>query len=217
MNYKTLAVLMVLLFATEAQAGSTKLSTNVVPTPPDCSIAASQCLNSGAFCLTDNTECQLASVSPHSSVSLTSKLSLKGSFSLVRDNAGVLVNTGLVGAADNYVVQIGLQTCTVDATEIPYCTANHDVYVKLALSKGKGSFKIDLRPVFPDLQVPQTPPIPPIALRINHVALITPRAGGNCLGTNSPADILTRLNDGTCNDGIGILGVGGVAVQPVSP
>ena len=180
---------------------------NVVPTPPDCFIAGSVCLNSGAGCFTENAECALAGVTPASSVSLTSKLQLKGSFKSVFDNAGLAVNTGLVGAADNYVVQIGLQTCTVDASEIPYCSANQDVYVKLALSKGKGSFKLDLTPVFPGL-------LAGTALRINHVALITPRAGGNCLGTNSGPDLLARLNDTTCNDGIGILGVGGIASQP---
>jgi hypothetical protein len=51
------------------------------------------------------------------------------------------------------------------------------------------------------------------AFRVNHVALITPRSGGSCLGTNSTADLTARVNDGTCNDGIGILGVGGVVLQ----
>jgi hypothetical protein len=209
MNHKLLVVLVVLLSATHAQAGS-KLSMTVVPTPPDCFIAGSFCLNSGASCFTDNSECALAGVSAKSTVSLSGKLLLKGSFKEVRDTTGALVNTGLVGAADNYVVQIGLQTCTVDASEMPYCgMVNQDVYVKLALSKGKGSFKLDLNPVFP--AIPNFPAGTP--LRINHVALITPRAGGNCLGTNSGADLLARLNDATCNDGIGILGVGGIATQ----
>ena len=51
------------------------------------------------------------------------------------------------------------------------------------------------------------------AFRVNQVALITPRGVGKCLGTNSTADITRRLNDGTCNDGTGILGVGGVSMQ----
>ncbi len=208
MNHKLLVVLVVLLSATAAQAGS-KLSMNVVPTPPDCAIGPMVCLNSGVSCFSgDNAECAFAGVSPSSSVSLTSKLQLKGSFKNVLDSAGLAVNTGLVGAVDNYVVQIGLQTCTVDNVEIPYCgVVSQDVYVKLALSKGKGSFKLDLTPVFPGFLV-GTP------LRINHVALITPRAGGNCLGANSGPDLLLRLNDTTCNDGVGILGVGGIATQP---
>jgi hypothetical protein len=207
MNHKALVILVTLVSAMTAQAG-TKLSMNVVPTPPDCFVGGSVCLNSGASCLFDNTECQLAGVSPSSTVSLTSKLQLKGSFKNVFDNAGLPVTTGLVGAADNYVVQIGLETCTVDNSEIPYCgVANQDVYVKLVLTKGKGSFKLDLHPVFPGF-LAGTP------LRINHVALITPRSGGNCLGDNSGPALLTRLNDATCNDGVGILGVGGIATQP---
>jgi hypothetical protein len=210
MNKLTLALLVVLVAAASEVSAGTKLSMNVAPTPPDCFIAGSFCLNSGASCFTDNSECALASVSPSSSVLLTSKLQLKGSFKGVLDNAGLPVNTGLVGAADNYVVQIGLQTCTVDNSEMPYCgMVNQDVYVKLALTKGKGSFKLDLSPVFPLLTFPAGTP-----LRINHVALITPRAGGNCLGTNSGPDLLARLNDATCNDGIGILGVGGIQIQP---
>ena len=55
--------------------------------------------------------------------------------------------------------------------------------------------------------------LPGTAFRVNHVALITPRSGGNCLGTNFAGDITARLNDGTCNDGIGILGVGGIVLQ----
>jgi len=94
----------------------------------------------------------------------------------------------------------------VDAGEIPYCSANHDVYVKVVLTAGKGKLKIDLNPVL------GTPAVG-TAFRVNHVALITPRSGGNCLGTNSTTDLTTRVNDGTCNDGTGILGVGGVIVQ----
>jgi hypothetical protein len=196
-----------LLSATAAHAG-TKLSMNVVPTPPDCATGPGVCLNSGVSCFADNSECMLAGVSPGSNVSLTSKLQLKGTFKNVLDNAGLPVNTGLAGAVDNYIVQIGLQTCTVDVIEMPYCgLVNQDVYVKLVLSKGKGSFKLDLHPVFPGF-LAGTP------LRINHVALITPRSGGNCLGDNSGPALLARLNDATCNDGVGILGVGGIATQP---
>jgi len=83
----------------------------------------------------------------------------------------------------------------------------HDVYVKVVLTAGKGTVRVDLRPVFIGSFSPGT------AFRVNHVALITPRAGGNCLGTNSTVDLTARLNDGTCNDGIGILGVGGVALR----
>jgi hypothetical protein len=210
MNKLTLVSLVAMVAAASGASAGTKLQTNVAPTPPDCFIAGSFCLNSGASCSIDNSECALASVSPRSSVSLTGKLQLKGSFRDVRDNLGALVTTGVVGSADNYVVQIGLQSCTVDNSEMPYCgVVNQDVFVKLALTKGKGSFKLDLRPVFPLLTFTEGTP-----LRINHVALITPRAGGNCLGTNSGTDLLARLNDATCNDGIGILGVGGIQIQP---
>ena len=190
-------VLSVLVATTPVLAGS-KLQMNIVPTPPDCSVSAGgACLNSGASCgdIGGNTDCVAVGVSPKSKMSVNGKLLLKASLKEVVDNSGAPVTTGAEGAADNYVLQVGLQTCTVDAGEIPYCSANHDVYVK-----------IDLNPVL------GTPAVG-TAFRVNHVALITPRSGGNCLGTNSTTDLTTRVNDGTCNDGTGILGVGGVIVQ----
>lgn len=78
--------------------------------------------------------------------------------------------------------------------------------MKVVLAGGKGKIKVDLKPVFSGFTAGA-------AFRVNHVALITPRGGGSCLGTNSTADLTARLNDGSCNDGIGILGVGGIAIQ----
>jgi len=194
------------LCAAAPAVGGTKLSMNFVSSPPDCAVGPSVCLNSGAGCSFDNSECALAGVSSKSKVSLDGKLALKASFKDVKDNAGLLVTTGPVGAVDNYVLQAGLQTCTVDVIEIPYCSADQNVYVKVVLSEGKGSVSVDLKPVFPSFASGS-------AFRVNHVALITPRGGGSCLGTNATLDLATRLNDSTCNDGVGILGVGGVALQ----
>jgi hypothetical protein len=200
-------VLAFALLASPALAGS-KLQLNIIPSPPDCFGGLGQCLNSGAGCsdVLGNTDCVPVGVSPKSKISLDGKMALKGVLQGVVDNGGTLVTTGVEGAADNYVLQIGLQTCTPDVGEIPYCTALQDVYVKVVLKTGKGKLKVDLKPVFGAYTAGA-------ALRVNHVALITPRAGGNCLGTNTPADLSARLNDGTCNDGIGILGVGGIALQ----
>lgn len=201
-------VLLGLLVAAPAFAGS-KLQLNIVPTPPDCSAAAGgACLNSGVGCgdIAGNTDCVAVGVSAKSKVALDGKLALKGTMQGVVDNSGALVTTGPVGAADNYVLEMALQTCTVDAGEIPYCTAAQTVYVKVVLKAGKGSIKVDLKPVFPAAAAGT-------AFRVSHVALITPRSGGNCLGTNSTADLTARLNDATCDDGVGILGVGGIAVQ----
>jgi hypothetical protein len=195
------------LLASPAFAG-TKLQLNIIPTPPDCFGGLGQCLNSAAGCgdIIGNTDCVAVGVSAKSKVALDGKLVLKGTLQGVVDNGGTVVTTGAEGAVDNYVLQVGLQTCTPDVGEIPYCTAAQDVYVKVVLVNGKGKIKVDLKPVFGGFTAGA-------AFRVNHVALITPRSGGNCLGTNSTADLTTRLNDGTCNDGIGILGVGGIAVQ----
>ena len=192
--------------AVPAFAG-TKFQMNIIPSPPDCSITGT-CLNSGAACadIGGNTDCVPAGVSSKSKVSLNGKLALKATLKGVVDNTGAVVTTGAEGSLDNYVLQVGLQTCTPDVVEIPYCSAAHDVYLKVVLKKGKGTLKIDLKPVFPGFTVGT-------ALRVNHIALISPRTVGNCLGTNSTADITTRLNDATCNDGTGIVGVGGVAVE----
>src|SRR5262249_32651041 len=203
-----LAVATMLSAGTSVFAGG-KMQLNIVPTPADCSAAAGgACLNTGASCgdIGGNTDCIAAGVSAKSKVSLDGNLVLKASLAGVVDNSGAAVTTGAEGAADNYVLQMGLQTCTVDAGEIPYCSANHDVYIKVVLVAGKGKIKLDLAPV---LGTPSTG----IAFRVNHVALISPRSGGNCLGTNSTTDLTTRVNDSTCNDGVGIVGVGGVVVQ----
>ena len=197
----------VLLVASPAVAGS-KLQLNVVPTPPDCFGGLGVCLNSGAGCgdIIGNTDCVAVGVSAKSKVALDGKLVLKGTLLGVVDNGGASVTTGPEGAVDNYVLQVGLQTCTPDVGEVPYCNTPQDVYAKVVLKGGKGTLKLDLKPVFPGFGSGTS-------FRVNHVALITPRSGGNCLGTNSTADLTTRLNDGTCNDGVGILGVGGIAVQ----
>lgn len=202
-----LSILFVLCTIGPAFAGS-KLQMNILPSPPDC-FSGGACLNSGASCadVVGNSDCVAIGVSSKSKVSLDGKLKLKGTLQGVVDNAGALVTTGPEGAVDNYVFQMGLQTCTQDVIEIPYCSAVHDVYVKVVLQAGKGKINVDLKPVFSGSFLPGT------AFRVNHVALITPRGGGNCLGTNSTVDITARLNDATCNDGIGILGVGGVVLQ----
>jgi hypothetical protein len=196
-----------LLFGATPVLAGTKIQLNIIPSPPDCYIGGA-CLNSGASCFDvgGNSDCVVVGVSPKSKVSLDGKLQLKATLQGVVDNGGVLVTTGVEGAIDNYVLQMGLQTCTQDAAEVPYCTAIHDVYAKVVLENGKGKVKIDLKPVFPGYVVGT-------AFRVNHVALITPRGIGNCLGTNSTANLMARLNDATCNDGVGILGVGGVALQ----
>lgn len=206
MRARILSLALVLL-ASPALAG-TKLQFNVVPTPPDCFGGLGVCLNSGAGCgdIIGNSDCVAVGVSPKSKVSLDGKFILKGTLQGVVDNGGAPVTTGVEGAADNYVLQVGLQTCTPDVAEVPYCNTPQDVYVKVVLAGGKGKLKVDLKPVFGAFTAGA-------AFRVNHLALITPRAGGDCLGTNSSADLTTRLNDATCNDGIGILGVGGIAIQ----
>lgn len=204
---RVIAALSVFVLVQSTLAG-TKMQMNIVPTPPDCSGGPMICLNSDAACfdIAGNSDCVALGVSPKSKVKLDGKLQLKGTMLAVKDNTGALVTTGPEGAADNYVLQMGLQTCTVDAVEIPYCSANQDVYVKVVITGGKGKIKVDLKPVFVSLAVGT-------ALRVNHVALMTPRGGGNCLGDNSGPSLTARLNDGTCNSGTGVLGVGGVAVE----
>ena len=145
---KVLPILILLGAGTPVLAGL-KLQLNVVPTPPDCSISAgSACLNSGAGCsdIAGNSDCVAVGVSPKSKVSLDGNLLLKASLVGVVDNSNAPVTTGAEGSADNYVLQMGLQTCTVDAGEIPYCSANHDVYAKVVLAGGKGKLKLDLKP-----------------------------------------------------------------------
>src|SRR5262245_2424733 len=205
LHAKGIAVL-VLGIAGPVFGGGTKLQMNIIASPPDCSVAG--CLNSAAACadLGGNTDCVANGVSSKSKVSIDGNLLLKANLSGVLTNSGTPASTGAEGAVDNYVLQMGLQTCTVDVIEIPYCSAPQDVYLKVVLAAGKGKLKVDLKRVFPSFGVGS-------AFRVNHVALITPRAGGNCLGTNSTVDITSRLNDATCNDGVGILGVGGVALQ----
>src|SRR5215510_7720102 len=107
-------VFALIAFGAAAQAlAASKLQMNIVPSPPDCYIGGA-CLNSGASCsdIGGNTDCVTAGVDPKSKVTLDGKLGLKASLKGVVDNTGALVTTGVEGAADNFVLQIGLQTCT---------------------------------------------------------------------------------------------------------
>ena len=105
------------------------------------------------------------------------------------------------------MLQVGLQTCTPDVWRDSVLHRGAATYVKVVLREWKGKIKVDLKPVFGGFTAGA-------AFRVNHVALITPAAPAATVSAPIPLQISrTRLNDGTCNDGIGILGVGGIAVQ----
>src|SRR5262249_39206486 len=134
MRLQKAIVVLVLGIAGPVFGGGTKLQMNIIPSPPDCSFPG--CLNSAAACadLGGNTDCIANGVPPKSKVSLDGNLLLKATLKDVLTNSGPPASTGAEGAVDNYVLHLGLQTCTPDVVEIPYCSAAQDVYLKVVLA-----------------------------------------------------------------------------------
>ena len=89
----------------------------------------------------------------------------------------------------------------VDLASPPLCDEPTNVYLKVVLTDGKGKLNLDLGTVFAE---------PPIPLRRAERRVDSARWGLlDCPGTNSPADVTGRLNDPTCDTGIG-RGIGGL-------
>jgi hypothetical protein len=189
------------LLAGPALAG-TKAQLNVVPSLPDCFIAGSVCLNNGAGCGFDNSECALSGLSASSKISLTGKLALKGTIKGVKDNSGTLVTTGPEGSSDNFILKLSLNQCLVDTGSPPLCDDGFTVYVKVALSNGTGKINVDLGPVLAGVAVGDP-------LMLAGGALHSPAGEGSCLGANSTADLAARIDDASCET-IGVYGVLGI-------
>jgi hypothetical protein len=177
----------------------------MLPTPPDCFLGPNFCLNVDLGCAIDNSDCALGTVSSKSKVKMKGTLELKAKIKGVTDGTGALMTTGPAeNAVDNLVLKISLSACPVDTGAPPICDDLSNVYLKVPLTDGKAKLMIDLAPV---LALPAGTPI-----NVLGVALLGVPGGGNCLGTNSTADITTRLNDATCETGI-VRGVGGVLTE----
>lgn len=161
-----------LLLATTGLAG-TKAQMNIVPTPADCFVGPGFCLNVAAGCGLDNSDCAAGTMSPKSKFKLDGKKVLKAKIKGVTDN------------------MVTLSVCPVDTGAPPICDDPTSLYLKVVLTDGKGSLNLDLAPV-----AFGAPAGTPIALL--GVTLWAAPGVGDCPGTNSAADITTRLNDGTC-------------------
>ena len=144
-------------------------------------------------------------MSPKSKVTIPDTLKVTGTIQGVTDVAGALETTGPAeSASDNPVLKIALSTCPVDTGAPPICDDVTNVYLKVVLKAGKGKVKVDLSPVFPGLTSGS-----PFA--VLGVALLEVPGPGNCVGTNSAADITARLNDTTCESSGIVRGIGGFA------
>ena len=194
-----------LLVVAPALAG-TKAQLNLVPSAPDCFLGGSVCLNNGASCVFDNTECALSAVSASSKISIDGKLALKGTIKGVKDNSGALVTTGVEGSSDNFILKLSLNQCLVDTGAPPLCDDQTTIYVKVALNNGIGKINVSLAPVFAGFA---TPVAIGDALMLAGGTLQSPAGIGSCLGTNSATDLTARLNDATCETA-GVYGVLGV-------
>src|SRR5262245_4149611 len=146
-------VLVSTLLAVAASAG-TKAQLNIVPSLPDCLIAGNVCLNNGAGCGFDNSECALSGVSGSSKIALSGKLALKGTIKGVKDNSGALVTTGAEGSDDNFILKLSVTQCLVDTGSPPLCDDETTIYVKVALNNGIGKINVDLAPVFAGFATP---------------------------------------------------------------
>jgi hypothetical protein len=197
-------VALVCVFASPALGGS-KFQTNIIATPPDCFVIAGGCLNVNLGCGIDNSECALGTMSNKSKVKIKGTLELKAKIKGVTDGTGALMTTGPAeGAADNLVLKIALSTCPVDTATPPFCDDPSTVYLKVPLTEGKAGLIVDLAPVF-SLAAGTT-------INVLGVALLDAPGAFVCLGTNSTVDIMARLNDATCENGI-IRGVGGLLTE----
>ena len=193
-----------LLWSTLALAG-TKVQMNIVPTPPDCLVAGLFCLNVDAGCGGDNNDCAPGTMSEKSKVKIKDTLQLKATIKGVTDGTGALMTTGPAeDADDNLVLKVALSTCPVDTASPPICDDPANIYLKVVLTNGKGKLTVDLAPV---LLLGAGSPV-----NVMGVALLGAAGGGNCLGSNSTADIAARINDGTC-DSIIVRGVGGLVTK----
>ena len=189
-----------------AASAGTKAQLNIVPSLPDCFVAGNVCLNNGAGCGGDNSECALSGVSASSKIALSGKLALKGSIKGVKDNSGALVTTGAEGSADNFILKLSVNQCLVDTGSPPLCDDETTIYVKVALSNGTGKIAVDLAPVFAGFATPLALGDP---VMLAGGQLLSPAGVGVCLGTNSSTDLIARLDDASCET-IGVYGVFGV-------
>lgn len=209
-----LSLTLLLALASSAAAAGTKYKVNLVPTPADCFGGLGICLNNGNMCNDPqfNSDCTGPALSTKSSVSLDGKMRLQVSLKEVRDPAGALVTTGPVGAADNYVLDVALHGCVVDAGEIPYCSGassgSTHLYIKVPLIGGRTNTKVDLHDV---IVGPSFAGVAGETLRLEQVSLVRPQLG--CGGTNSAADIAARIVGSTCNDGVQVVAVTGVVFE----
>jgi len=183
----------------------TKVSMNIVPAPPDCFAGPGFCLNVGAGCFVDNSDCALATLSSKSKVTLDGKRKLKVAIKGVTDVTGALMTTGPAEATDgNPVLKLALSLCPVDTGAPPICDDITAVYLKVVLTGGQAKLALDLAPVL------STTVGQPVA--VLGVSLLEAPTAGSCLGTNSTVDITTRLNDASCDIGI-VRGVGGILAE----
>ena len=208
MSPRLIALTATLLLVGGTVFAATKAQMNVVPTKPDCFVIGSFCLNNGASCFVDNSECANSSMSASSKFKLDSTLVLKGGVKQVKDNSGALITTGAEGAADNLIFKLTLTQCIVDNGP-PNCHDVQNIYLKVVLNNGNGTINVNLAPVLGGLASPVTSGDP---LMISGGGLLAPASPGFCLGTNSAANISARLNEATCESG-GVYGVIGFAAQ----
>ena len=208
MSTRSMVLAPALLLAASTVLAATKAQMNIVPTKPDCFIAGSFCLNNGASCFVDNSECANSSMSPSSKFKIDGTLVLKGGVKQVKDNSGALITTGAEGAADNLIFKLALTQCIVD-NGYPNCHDVQNIYLKVVLNNGNGTINVNLAPVLAGLSSPVTPGDP---LMISGGGLLTPVSPGFCLGTNSATDISARLNDASCESGA-VYGTIGFAAQ----
>lgn len=153
-------------------------------------------MNVSRTCSNDN-ECALATMSGKSKIQFKGNLALKAKIKHVTTAYGGLITTGAEGAADNLVLKIDLNICPLSVS----CGDPTSVYLKVVLTKGNGSLDIDLALV---LAVASGTPV-----NVADVALFAAPYPGYCLGTNTPADIIARLNNGYCSNSI-LRGGGGL-------
>ena len=198
----------VLLLATVAGAG-TKAQMTIVPSPADCFTGPGFCMNVVSGCATlDNSDCVLGTMSPKSTFKINGKRHLKAKIKGVTDNTGALMTTGPAETAtDNLVLKVTVSACPVDTGSPPICDDPTGIYLKVVLTGGKGRLNLDLSTVAA---------LGPVG---NPFALLgvslwgAPANPGDCAGTNSPADVATRVNDSTCETSNVVRGVGGLIAE----
>ncbi len=205
---RTIAWTVTLLLVGGTVFAGTKAQMNIVPTKPDCFLGGNICLNDGAACFVDNSECAGASMSSSSKFKIDGTLVLKGTVKKVTDNSGTLVTTGAEGAADNFIFKLTLTVCVIDNGP-PSCQETENIYIKVPLTNGTGKMNVSLATVLAGLSIPVGSGDP---LMIGGGGLLAPATSG-CTGDNASGNITARLNDSNCESGGGVYGVNGFAAQ----